>query len=168
MRQLLRRLLVIVIGGVSVSGLAGADTAGPVTTSSVLAGPVVDGLALEVSDAYVRGMPPGQKNTAAFMRLHNPAAEELVLVGAESPVAEKLEFHRHVHNAGMMRMVQQSQIVIPAKGEVVFQPGGYHLMLIGLKGFLRQGDRVALSLKTSRGQIVTMDAPVISVLHRHH
>lgn len=124
--------------------------------------------ALEVQGPYVRGLPPTQKNTAAFFILSNPTAREACLRAGSSEVAERLEIHRHRHNNnGMMSMQREEQLCIPAGESVEFAPGGIHLMLISLHKPLRDGDQVELSLELLSGEMKTFIAPVISVLKEH-
>ena len=120
--------------------------------------------ALEVEDAYVRGMPPGQSTTAAFMTLHNTGAQAVNLIGGSSPVADKVEVHEHSHVDGMMRMRQVAQLELPAGESVALRPGGYHLMFFGLKQVLSEGDSVELVLQFSSGEEQVLNLPVYSVL----
>ncbi len=127
-------------------------------------------VALEFSDAFVRGLPPSQKNTAAFFTVTNPAPEAWTIVGVSSAVAERVEIHRHEHSNGMMAMRRLDELTIDAESSLQFAPGGLHLMLIGLKQPLREGDRVALQFSNGAGNQVMAEFPVISVVneHRHH
>lgn len=129
--------------------------------------PAAPGHALEVRDGRVRGLPPGQTTTAAFFVLHHDGVAEWVLTGAETPVAERVEIHRHLHREGVMSMRQVDQVVVPAGGRFEFAPGGYHLMLIGLRRALRDGETVPLTLHGRGGQSVTAELPVVSVLDEH-
>jgi copper(I)-binding protein len=65
-----------------------------------------------------------------------------------SPDAEKVEIHIHTQDAsGIMRMrpVEGGVKILP--GETVeFKPGGYHLMLFGLKHKLEEGQQIPLKL----------------------
>jgi copper(I)-binding protein len=49
----------------------------------------------------------------------------------------------------------------------VLQPGGYHVMLIGLKQPLKAGQMVALTLKFSNDQVVSIEAPVQKIMMKH-
>jgi len=53
------------------------------------------------------------------------------------------------------------EIALPAKGEAVLQPGGYHVMLIDMKTPLKEGDKVAITLGFSDGGSKTVEAPVV-------
>ncbi|WP_260391757.1 copper chaperone PCu(A)C, partial [Aeromonas enteropelogenes] len=78
---------------------------------------------VEAVDGYVRLLPPGTPNTAAFMVLKNDANQAVKLVAASSPAAGRAELHTHLHENGVMKMRQVESIEIPAKGEVVLKPG---------------------------------------------
>jgi len=119
--------------------------------------------AIIVSEGYVRGLPPGVSNTAAFMRITNNSDTDMVLIGADTPVAESVTIHATVNDNGMMKMEHQMTLVIPAKDEVVLESGGLHLMLMDLKKSLSYED-VQLSLKFSNGLTKSLILPVINIL----
>jgi copper(I)-binding protein len=122
---------------------------------------------ITVENAYVREVPPNMPNSAAFMLLNNSSDKEVALVSAESDVANIVEIHEHVHENGMMKMRQVPKIAIAPKAQTVLQPGGYHVMLIGLKQPLKAGQMVALTLKFSNDQVVSIEAPVQKIMMKH-
>mgnify|MGYP000126706010 FL=1 len=126
--------------------------------------------ALEFTDAFVRGLPPGQKNTAAFFTVANAEATAWTIARVSTDAADRVEMHRHEHNNGMMTMREVDELTIEAQSSLQFAPGGLHLMLIGLKQPLREGDRVTLQFTNVAGESVHTEFPVISVVneHRHH
>ncbi|MBK1653742.1 MULTISPECIES: copper chaperone PCu(A)C [Allochromatium] len=115
---------------------------------------------LEVGDPYVRAVPPGQPNSAAFMTLHNTGSEDRALIGAESPAAETVELHTHVEEDGMMRMRRIERIAVNAGETTTLAPGGLHIMLIGLKSELTPGQTVELTLIQDDGERLAIQAPV--------
>ncbi len=127
-----------------------------------------------VEDPYVRAMPPGQPNTAAFMQLHNTGSEARAVVEARSAASNVVELHTHVHEDGMMRMRQIEQIDLPAGEPVSLQPGGLHVMLIDLVAPLSVGERVGVTLVLDNGEEIAVDAEVRHVergmghSRRHH
>jgi copper(I)-binding protein len=125
---------------------------------------------LLISDGYVRGLPPGQPNTAAFMRIVNSGPESLTINHAASADAELAEFHGHQQQDGMVRMHRLEGITIAAGETFILAPGDHHLMLLQLLRPLREGDQVEITLQASNGESVTALLPVRSVLneHRHH
>jgi copper(I)-binding protein len=54
--------------------------------------------------------------------------------------------HNHINDKGIMKMRAVKQIAIPANGSIKLQPGGFHIMLMGLKKPLLEGDRFNLTL----------------------
>jgi len=119
---------------------------------------------MSVDDPYVREVPPGQMISASFMTLKNDADKEVALVKANSDVAKTVELHEHVHEDGMMKMRQVPKIVIPAKGETVLKPGGYHIMLIGLQRKIKSGDKIDINLEFNNGEKKTITATVKKVM----
>lgn len=111
-----------------------------------------------ISDAYARAVPPGVTNSAIFMRMRNPAEQPIALVAASSPFAETVELHTHLQEAGAMAMRRVERIAIPAGDEAVLEPGGLHLMLIGLKQPLMPGDAVKVELTFDDGRTQELTA----------
>lgn len=82
-----------------------------------------------------------------------PAADRLI--GAQTDVAATVELHQTTLNNGIAHMQPVSGIDVPAGGRVAIQPGGYHLMLIGLKRALKIGDRFEIALQFQKsGQLI--------------
>jgi hypothetical protein len=119
---------------------------------------------LVVEDAYVRGLPPGVANTAAYMKLRNTGDEPLVLIGGSSPAAGTVMLHTTMSHDGMLHMTHLEAATIPAHGELLLESGGMHLMLMGLKETPAAGTTVELTLQFADGQTRTLLAPVRSVL----
>lgn len=115
---------------------------------------------LTITDPYVRLVPPGSTNTVAFMTITNHSNSDRKLVSAESPVAGTVELHTHLHDQGVMRMRQVADIELKAGGRAELKPGGYHVMLIGLKQPLQESERVALTLRFDDGSTKKLEAPV--------
>lgn len=117
---------------------------------------------------YARAVPSGQPNSAAFMTLENSGAEDRALIDARSSVSKFVELHTHKKEGGMMRMRRVDQIVIKAGSETVLKPGGLHVMFIGLKKQLTQGDKVDLELIFDDGSRVQLKLPVKMVAGMQH
>jgi copper(I)-binding protein len=127
--------------------------------------------ALQVLDPYVRAVPAGQDQTAAYMTLRNGGQKSVALTQAASPAARAVELHTVVDEGGLKKMRPVPQIEIPAGGEVQLRPGGLHIMLIGLKEPLKEGARVAITLTFQDGSRREVSAPVRAIgstLPMHH
>lgn len=114
---------------------------------------------VNVTDPYVRMMPPGAKSTAAFMVLKNAGDKDVRLAKAESTVAKKVELHTHINDGGMMKMRQVDGIDVKAKGETALRPGSYHIMLIDPSA-MKEGDKVAITLGFEDGSSKKIEATV--------
>ncbi|MGE0625973.1 MAG: copper chaperone PCu(A)C [Pseudomonadales bacterium] len=88
---------------------------------------------LDVNDARIRELIPGQDKTVAYLTLHNRGDAPLALVGAETDLARAVEIHTTLRDGEVMRMRRLSRVEIPAGGTVRFEPGGHHLMLFGVR-----------------------------------
>ena len=88
---------------------------------------------------------PGQNSGAAYMRIESE--QKAVLLGADSPAARTTGIHESKMDGEVMRMRAIAKLDLPAGTIVEFRPGGYHLMLTGLKQPLNKGDVVHIQLK---------------------
>ncbi len=115
-----------------------------------------------VSDPWVRATVPSQKATGAFMQLTADANSRLV--AARSPVAGVVEIHEMAMAGGVMKMSPIPGLDLPAGKAVELKPGGYHVMLMDLKGQVKEGDKVPLILviegKDGKQQTLEVTAPV--------
>ncbi|USV58240.1 copper chaperone PCu(A)C [Aeromonas encheleia] len=114
---------------------------------------------VEAVDGYVRLLPPGSPNTAAFMVLKNDGDKPVTLTAVSSPEAARAELHTHLHENGVMKMRQVDGIQIPAKGEVALKPGSFHIMLFEVRD-LSQAVPVPLTLTLDDGQSLSLSLPV--------
>lgn len=131
---------------------------GTLATQLSVAGGAAD--SLSVSDLYVRAVPPGQPNSAAFMTIRNDGATNHAVVGAESPASKIVELHTHVEDGGVMKMRRIEKIEVPAQGETLLKPGGLHVMLIDLNEGLKEGTSIPLTLVFEDGSKKEIQAPV--------
>ena len=98
---------------------------------------------------------------AVFLHLDNLDEEAIGLTGATTPVAETVELHSHTTSAdGVMHMGPVNSIDLPAHGHADLAPGGFHIMLIGLKQPLVAGQTFPLTLTFSDGDPVTVNVLV--------
>ncbi|MFQ3236680.1 MAG: copper(I)-binding protein [Paraglaciecola sp.] len=115
---------------------------------------------LMVSNASVRLLPPSLPNTSAYFSVKNTAEHDIILVSAQTDIAQKAELHNHVMQGQMMRMERQDLVTIGPGQTVNFEPGGLHMMIFGLKTPLKKAQSVKLSLLTQGGDIITFNAIV--------
>lgn len=113
-----------------------------------------------IRDGWVQEGPPSQTITAAFMVIENHTGAAISLRSANTDVAQVVELHKMELSDGMMKMRKVELIDIPAGGIAELKPGGYHLMVIGLKKQLKEGDQVTITLQFSNDIRKTVTIPV--------
>jgi copper(I)-binding protein len=114
---------------------------------------------------------------AAYLTVSNHSAKDNTLVRASvaSDVAEEAQLHTSLHEDGMMKMRQMTDgILIPAHSTVEFVPGGYHVMIMGLKHPLEAGTEFELTLFFADSTQYKVVVPVVDMSkampshHQHH
>ena len=103
------------------------------------------------------------KAGAAFMAITNPNSHDHTLINAATDVAKRVELHTHTMVDGVMKMRQvEGGINVPAGETVMLQPGGYHVMLMGLNAPLKEGSSFPLTLTFTGDRTLTIDVKVMS------
>lgn len=104
---------------------------------------------------------PAGPNGAAYLTLTNDGGTADRLVGVSTDAAETAEIHETSTDRGTMSMQQVEGVDIPAGGSATLEPGGVHIMLIGVTGDLAEGDRVDLTLSFDHAADRTVTAEVV-------
>ena len=118
--------------------------------------------AVTVGSPWSRATPPGARTGAGYLTLANEGTEADRLVSASSPAARAVEIHSmSVDGNGVMTMRALPEGVALAPGaSATLEPGGLHLMLIGLVEPLREGKSVPVTLAFERSGSVTVELRV--------
>lgn len=120
---------------------------------------------LQFTDPWIRGSVPGQKNGAGYLVIENSASQPTALISAQSDRADRIELHTIVREDGVAKMREVQQIDIPANGSVTLQPGGYHVMFIGLTQPFKEGEVITVELDLAGGEKANVDFTVKSPMH---
>lgn len=115
---------------------------------------------LMVSNPSIRGLLPGQDRTAAFLSIHNHGDNDCKLLSADSPIAQRIEFHTHLHEEGMMKMRPVEAVQLAAGSSVIFESGALHLMLFEVESSLSSIESTQINIYTDHCGSVSFDAPV--------
>ncbi len=111
--------------------------------------------------SWARATPPGAKVGGVFVTLINTGDAPDRLVSASSGVAERVELHTHIKDGDVMRMREvEGGIPLPPGETVKLQPGGFHIMLLGLNQGLTAGSSFPLTLTFEKAGSVQVDVPV--------
>jgi copper(I)-binding protein len=106
---------------------------------------------------------PGKKdgNSAAYFVIENNTKMDDRLVSAKSSISETSELHMtKMDSESKMMMMPQESIDLKAGDKVIFEPGGYHVMLLNLKKDLQVGEKIKLTLTFEKAGNIELDIPV--------
>lgn len=125
------------------------------------AGPATIGEAgIIITDPWVKTAATGEM-TAVFGLIENHGTEDVTIVAASSPVSGMTELHEVVNDgtgAMVMREIDGG-FLVPAGGSLALEPGGNHIMFMGLSGDILAGTEVTVVIELSTGETMTIQAP---------
>jgi periplasmic copper chaperone A len=99
---------------------------------------------ITVDHAWSRPASAGRVGVAYFTI--NDADGPDRLTGASSPVADQAQLHETISENGISKMRPMDGVPVEAGKPVLFAPGGYHVMLMGLHQALKPGQSFPLTL----------------------
>ena len=115
---------------------------------------------IKISGAWVRATPPNLRVTAGYMTIANSNRESDALIAVSSPWAETIEIHETRQSQGMATMDRLNLVEIPGQNEVTLKPMGKHLMIMGLKKALREGQQLPLVLRFKNKGSIQLQMPI--------
>ncbi len=105
---------------------------------------------------------PGRPITVYFT-LHNESDTDDTLLGATTPLANRVEIHQHMMKDGVMRMPRLKTVDIAAQDMLKFEPGGYHLMLFDVTLLPKPGSHFPLTLKFQHSKPQTLSVAALAL-----
>ena len=108
----------------------------------------------------MRGGLMGGESSAVYMRIANRGDAEVTILSAESAAAAQIEFHRSIIENGTARMEAADGLRIPAGATIELEPGGAHIMLMGLTEDLLPDNQIPLNLICDSGQVYALDISI--------
>jgi periplasmic copper chaperone A len=119
---------------------------------------------INVEQPWARATPAGAMTGAAYMTLANKTNTADRLTGASSDVATKVQVHEMKVVNGVMQMREVAGgLEIPPGGSVTLKPGSYHVMLMGLKKPLVEGQSFPLTLTFAKAGNISVTVPVQAI-----
>ncbi len=125
-----------------------------------VAGAAAQTPSIEADHVWARATPGGAKTAAIYMTLVNKGSADDRLVSVSTPVAGVAELHTSTTENGMMRMRPVEALDVTPGTPAVLKPGGYHVMLMELKGPLVTGQSFAVSLTFEKAGRIDVTATV--------
>ncbi len=108
-----------------------------------------------IKDAIAVTSTPKSKSGAIFMIIHNNSQNIDRLLSAQTGVSKMAQMHSSEMDGDVMKMVHVKEgFEVPSHGRLILEPGGKHIMLMGLSGILEKDSYFNLILEfENTGQI---------------
>lgn len=119
---------------------------------------------IEIGHPWSRPTPPGTPMGVGYLVIRNHGENDVTLVGASTPRADRVSIHETLMNDGVMRMQPlKSGLTISAGEAVELKPHSYHLMLEKLAQPLKEGERIPLRLEFEGSKAIEVELSVQSL-----
>src|SRR3954451_20971348 len=116
---------------------------------------------LKISARWARATPKGASVGGGYMTITNTGTAPDRLTGGSTNVSSKFELHEMSMDNGIMKMRPLGSGVEIKPGQTVeLKPGGYHIMLVGMKEQLKAGDHFKATLDFAKAGKVDVDFTV--------
>ncbi|WP_288841214.1 copper chaperone PCu(A)C [uncultured Deefgea sp.] len=120
---------------------------------------------VSIDQVWARATPPQAANAGVFMSITSPTTDQLL--SASSVLARKTEIHEMIMADGVMKMRQiTTGLPITSQQPLTLAPGGYHIMLLGLKKDLVAGEKLPLTLHFAKAGAINVTIDVQNIAHR--
>lgn len=137
-----------------------SNTEKPVKAAFTVSSTEPTGDVVAIMNSWVREAHEKASVNAGYMTLINASDKEVTLLKVESGAYKTIEVHEMVRVDGLMEMREVEDLSIPANGQIRFEPGGKHLMLMGPKEHLKTGQKVDMTLVFKSGKKQTVSIQV--------
>jgi periplasmic copper chaperone A len=118
---------------------------------------------IKVEHAWAQATPGGAMTGAAYMTLTNSGDTADQLLSATTPVAEKVQFHKQTEENGVARMREIHMVDLEPGTKIIFKPGEMHMMIVGLKQPLTEGQTFQLTLQFAKSGDIEVTVPIEKV-----
>jgi periplasmic copper chaperone A len=119
---------------------------------------------LKLTAAWARATPKGATVGGGYFTITNTGNAADRLVGGGSDVSNRFEIHEMSMDKGVMKMREITSGIEIKPGQTIrFEPSGYHIMFVGLKQPLKEGDHVKATLQFEKAGNASVDFVVESI-----
>lgn len=126
----------------------------PAQADDVMAG------ALKISAAWARATPKSASVGGGYLTVTNTGTTPDNLIGGATAIASRFEVHEMKMDNGIMKMRPVGSIEIKPGQSITLAPGGFHVMLVGLKQQLKEGEHFKATLEFAKAGKVDVDFTV--------
>ncbi|SRR6266566_1724207 len=116
-----------------------------------------------IDQPWARATPGGAKTGAAYMTVKNSGASADRLLGATTSVADKVQFHKETTDNGVSRMQEVPSVNIEPGAQITFKPGEMHMMMVGLKQPLKEGQSLPMTLQFEKAGSIAVTVSIEKV-----
>ncbi|MCB1721269.1 MAG: copper chaperone PCu(A)C [Rhodospirillales bacterium] len=117
-------------------------------------------LGISAQNAYAYATSPVQQNGAVFVEFSNISENDIKITSAKADVSERVELHTHLMDGDVMMMREVESYDIPAGGSFTLEPMGHHIMLMGLKAPLVEGESFPVTVMDEHGAGLTFTVEI--------
>ena len=129
---------------------------------------LADEAGIHVAQAWARATPGAATTGAVYLTVSNSGPAADMLTAVTTPAAEKAELHETKMANGVMEMRPVAELPIAPGQSVTLDPAsGYHIMLIGLRAPLKEGDHLTLTLTFQHAGVQQVTAMVAKIGAMH-
>jgi len=111
---------------------------------------------IEIIAPWSRATAKGASTAIGYMTIKNDGAASDRLIGGSIAVADGFELHSMVMDNGVAKMRELKDVEIKPGQTIRFTPGGSHVMFVGLKRALANGEHV-------KGMLVFQHAGTVQI-----
>jgi periplasmic copper chaperone A len=118
---------------------------------------------LTIKDAFTRPTLGAATVAVGYVTIVNNGKTDDRLVSASSDISDTTEIHESKMANGVMEMHEvKDGLAIPAGATVALQPGGYHIMFVGIKQAVKAGSEIHAVLNFEKAGKVDVTFPATS------
>ena len=117
--------------------------------------------AIQIEKAWARASIIASRPAAAYLTIVNQGSKPDLLISVSSPVAKTVSIHLSETTNGISQMSPVHELPIHPRAKVTFNPSGLHLMLMNLRGPLKKGEVLPLTLNFQTAGRINIDALIL-------
>ncbi|MEM8877129.1 MAG: copper chaperone PCu(A)C [Pseudomonadota bacterium] len=119
---------------------------------------------LKIDTPWTRATPGGAKMGGGYTTITNTGSEPDRLVSASTDASARVEIHEMGMTEGVMKMRElEGGLEIPPGETVSLEPGGFHVMFMGLNAPLKQGEAIEVTLQFEKAGEIAVMMPIAAV-----
>jgi len=113
---------------------------------------------LKLTAPWARATPKGATVGGGYLTITNTGNAADRLVGGASDISSRFEIHEMSMEKGVMKMREVTSGIEIKPGQTIrFEPSGFHIMFVGLKQPLKEGEHIKATLQFEKAGNASVD-----------